>query len=317
MKKIKNLLFVLFTVSALMFSCSNSGFKNVKLEKEIDSVSYSMGVIIAAGINQGQGVDDLNPSFFANGIDDSFNKNEFLIPVEMVQPTLNNFFSKISQKKTPRNPQDSTSIIPEITITAGEVDTASYCLGMSLSDFYISLGMEEINADAVAKAIDDYFHQDQDIAIEQTNANAVVESYFNKLREKIAAENLTEGQAFLESNKNKAGIVSLENGMQYQILTEGNGKKPLETDKVSVHYHGTLIDGTIFDSSVERGTPAEFPVNGVIRGWVEILQLMPVGSKWKVFVPADLAYGENPRPGGPIGPNMLLIFDIELLAIVE
>ena len=105
--------------------------------------------------------------------------------------------------------------------------------------------------------------------------------------------------------------------MQYEIITEGTGEKPKDGDQVRVHYHGTLIDGTVFDSSVDRGEPIVFGVNQVIPGWTEALKLMPVGSKWKIYVPADLAYGKNPRPGGVIKPNMTLIFDVELLEIVK
>lgn len=127
-------------------------------------------------------------------------------------------------------------------------------------------------------------------------------------------ENLVAGQKFLEENKAKEGVVTLESGLQYQILTKGTGPLPTETDRVKCHYHGTLIDGTVFDSSVDRGEPAVFPVNGVIKGWVEALQLMPVGSKWRLFIPADLAYGER-ATGDVIKPNSALVFDVELLEI--
>jgi FKBP-type peptidyl-prolyl cis-trans isomerase FklB len=120
---------------------------------------------------------------------------------------------------------------------------------------------------------------------------------------------------FLAENRNKEGIVETASGLQYQIIAEGDGEKPGPTDQVKCHYHGTLIDGTVFDSSVQRGEPATFPVNGVIQGWVEALQMMEVGSKWRLFVPSDLAYGER-GAGGSIGPNTALIFDVELLEIV-
>ena len=124
------------------------------------------------------------------------------------------------------------------------------------------------------------------------------------------------GKKFLEENKTKEGIVTLASGMQYQVITEGTGDSPTLESKVTTHYHGTLIDGTVFDSSVDRGQPASFPVNGVIPGWTEALQLMKVGSKWKLFIPSELAYGPN-SPGGAIGPNATLIFDIELISIDE
>ena len=124
------------------------------------------------------------------------------------------------------------------------------------------------------------------------------------------------GEAFLAANKTKPGVVTTASGLQYQVITEGTGPRPLPSDKVKCHYHGTLLDGTVFDSSVDRGQPVDFPVTGVIQGWVEALQLMPVGSKWKLFLPANLAYGDN-AAGPKITPGSTLIFDVELLEIVK
>jgi len=134
-------------------------------------------------------------------------------------------------------------------------------------------------------------------------------------RNKAAGEkNRKEGDAFLAENKKKPDVVTLPSGLQYKVLQKGTGAMPKATDKVSTHYRGTLIDGTEFDSSISRGQPATFPVNRVIRGWTEALQLMPIGSKWQLFVPSDLAYGERGSPP-KIGPNATLIFEVELLGI--
>ncbi|MFD2245165.1 FKBP-type peptidyl-prolyl cis-trans isomerase [Pontibacter ruber] len=129
-----------------------------------------------------------------------------------------------------------------------------------------------------------------------------------------AAENKKEGEEFLASNKNKEGVNTLPSGLQYQVLNEGTGKTPSSTDRVTTHYHGTLIDGTVFDSSYERGQPATFPVNGVIAGWTEALQLMKEGAKWRLFIPSNLAYGSQ-GAGDAIGPNATLIFDVELISV--
>ncbi len=129
-----------------------------------------------------------------------------------------------------------------------------------------------------------------------------------------AAENLKAGQDFLEANKQKPGVVALPSGLQYQILTEGNGPKPTANDTVTCHYHGTLVDGTVFDSSVKRGQPASFPLNQVIKGWTEGVALMPTGSKWRFFIPPSLGYGSR-QVGPTIGPNSTLIFDVELISI--
>jgi FKBP-type peptidyl-prolyl cis-trans isomerase len=139
-----------------------------------------------------------------------------------------------------------------------------------------------------------------------------------KMQEKMqqAGEaNKKQGDEFLAANKSKEGVVALPSGLQYKVLTAGTGTKPTSTDSVVCNYRGTLIDGTEFDSSYKRGQPATFPVNGVIKGWTEALQLMPVGSKWQLFVPSDLAYGPQGTPGGNIGPNATLIFEVELLSI--
>ena len=130
-----------------------------------------------------------------------------------------------------------------------------------------------------------------------------------------AAENLQAGEEFLATNKTKEGVIALPSGLQYQVLTEGSGPKPSATDTVKCHYHGTLIDGTVFDSSVQRGQPAKFPLNMVIKGWTEGVQLMGEGSKWRFFIPADLGYG-NRQVSAQIGPNCALIFDVELLEIM-
>ncbi len=134
---------------------------------------------------------------------------------------------------------------------------------------------------------------------------------------KAAAANKVQGEKFLAENKTKPGVTTLPSGLQIKVLKQGNGPKPKATDTVTVHYEGKLIDGTIFDSSLKRGQPASFPVNGVIPGWTEALQLMPVGSTWQLFIPSNLAYGEHPRPGGPIGPNAVLTFEVQLLKIGE
>ncbi len=131
----------------------------------------------------------------------------------------------------------------------------------------------------------------------------------------MALSPIEKGQEFLADNAKKEGVKKLPDGLQYKVLKEGAGKKPSATDTVVVHYRGTLIDGTEFDSSYKRGQPAEFPVNRVIKGWTEALQLMTEGSKWMLYIPSTLAYGERGTPGGPIGPNETLIFEVELLKL--
>jgi FKBP-type peptidyl-prolyl cis-trans isomerase FklB len=140
----------------------------------------------------------------------------------------------------------------------------------------------------------------------------IADKLFNQKNEKAEA-NLKAGQDFLDGNRKKAGVVALPSGLQFEILVEGKGPRPVATNKVTCHYHGTLIDGTVFDSSVRRGQPATFPLNGVIKGWTEGVQLMPAGSKWRFYIPPHLAYGDR-QVSAQIGPNSTLIFDVELIS---
>lgn len=140
-----------------------------------------------------------------------------------------------------------------------------------------------------------------------------LQDLLNKKNNERNQKMIEEGQAFLAENKKREGVVELESGLQYEIMTEGTGPKPTAADNVTCHYHGTLIDGTVFDSSVQRGQPASFPLNMVISGWTEALQLMPTGSKWKLFLPPHLAYGDR-QAGAHIKPNSTLIFEVELLS---
>ena len=172
----------------------------------------------------------------------------------------------------------------------------------------------DINIAALSKGIEDSFGE-KELLINETEANKIITEHLQKSQNLKLAGNIKAGKDFLEDNKTKEGVVTLPSGLQYIVMKEGDGPQPQLTDKVTTHYHGTLIDGRVFDSSVDRGEPISFPVNGVIPGWTEALQLMKVGSKWKLFIPSELAYGENPRPGGVIEPNMVLVFEVELISI--
>lgn len=195
-------------------------------------------------------------------------------------------------------------------------DSLSYALGLSLAQFYKQQGIKTVNTVMVSRGINDALKGGKTLLTEE-QMNLCITNNLEKMKEEKSSVNKKAGEDFLAGNKSKAGIVSLPSGLQYQILKEGTGPKPSISDTVKCHYHGTLIDGTVFDSSVDRGQPAEFPVGGVIKGWVEALPLMPVGSKWKLFIPADLAYGNYSPPGSKIGPGSALIFDVELLDIVN
>ncbi|WP_217447704.1 FKBP-type peptidyl-prolyl cis-trans isomerase [Maribellus comscasis] len=199
-------------------------------------------------------------------------------------------------------------------------DSASYAIGFLVGannkqQLESAPGGDEMNIETMATAFRTASLGEEGVITEE-EANEIVRKFFTSAGEKEAQSNLEEGNAFLEQNKSREGVQVTESGLQYEVLTEGTGDKPAAEDQVRVHYHGTLIDGTVFDSSVEDGEPAVFRVNQVIPGWTEALQLMPVGSKWKIYLPANLAYGER-SAGADIGPNSALIFEVELLEIVK
>lgn len=190
----------------------------------------------------------------------------------------------------------------------------SYALGLSIGNNFRTSGITQVDLDSFQKGLQ---HVLEDSTPEMTyeEAKQIINDYFVELQEEKLNLNKKAGEEFLSINKGKEGVITLSSGLQYQILKSGDGPKPSATDQVRCHYHGTLIDGTVFDSSVQRGEPAIFGVNQVIRGWVEALQLMPVGSKWRLFIPSDLAYGAS-GAGQSIEPNSTLIFDVELLNII-
>ncbi|HMM02557.1 MAG: FKBP-type peptidyl-prolyl cis-trans isomerase [Dysgonomonas sp.] len=194
------------------------------------------------------------------------------------------------------------------------MDKISYALGLSIGNNFLSSGIKKVDFEAFLKGMQDVINE-APLAMSYDEAKEVMNDYFTKLQGERLEVNLKAGEEFLAINKNRPGVVTLPSGLQYEILKEGNGSKPKATDQVKCHYHGTLIDGTVFDSSVERGQPATFGVNQVIPGWVEALQLMPVGSKWKLFIPSNLAYGKA-GAGQSIEPNSTLIFEVEILDIV-
>ena len=206
------------------------------------------------------------------------------------------------------------STAAQAPVMKNALDSFSYALGLSMAGFYKEQGIKEINTALVTKALKDV--QTGKPMLDDAQVNNCIVNYMQLKKGEVAAPNKKEGQAFLEANKKKEGVVTLPSGLQYKIIKEGTGPKPTAGDRVKVHYQGSLLNGKVFDSSIERGEPATFGVSEVIPGWTEALQLMPVGSKWQIFIPSELGYGDA-GAGQDIKPGSTLMFDVELLEIVK
>lgn len=194
------------------------------------------------------------------------------------------------------------------------MDKFSYGLGMGIGQNLLSMGVSDVNVDDFVAAIKAVLSGEKP---EMTHAEAqkVVNDRFQELSEQAYAKMKEEGEAFLAANSKKEGVVTLPSGLQYEVLVEGTGKQPTASDRVQCHYEGTLIDGTLFDSSIKRGEPAVFGVTQVIPGWVEALQLMKEGAKWRLYIPYQMAYGEH-GAGEMIPPYSALIFEVELIKVL-
>jgi len=209
----------------------------------------------------------------------------------------------------------------ENLVLKNQKDKVSYSIGMAMGKDFKKQSIE-IDPDILLKGLKDALSGGKVLLTDQEMTEAInglrkeMMAKQQELLKKLAEKNKAEGEAFLAENKKKEGVTTLPNGLQYKVIKGGSGKKPTLTDTVTMNYRGTLIDGTEFDSSYKRGQPATFPVNGLIPGWTEALQLMQVGSKWQLFVPPNLGYGER-GAGRDIGPNATLIFEMELISIAE
>jgi len=209
-----------------------------------------------------------------------------------------------------------------MTVDLNDKDSKlSYALGLDVGSSFTRLPMN-VDLDAFCAGVTDVFNCDKEPQLTKEEFEATMLEFQNMIKERgeeiqkeLATENQNVGTEFLNKNKERAEVTVTESGLQYEVITKGNGKTPLLTDTVKVHYQGTLIDNTEFDSSIKRGKPAVFPVNGVIPGWTEALQIMSVGSKYRLVIPANLAYAER-GAGQMIGPNATLIFEVELLDIL-
>ena len=217
-----------------------------------------------------------------------------------------------------KQPAKTTATIPTVAaaparLLNNQTDSLSYAIGVNIGSAMKSQGLDSLNVNTLGKAIESVLGGDS-LLINDQAANMFLSEYFQNRQRRVAEENKKAGEQFLTENKAKTGVTTTASGLQYQVLQEGTGARPGPNDRVTVHYTGTTLKGEKFDSSYDRGTPATFPVGGVIPGWTEAMQLMKAGSKYKLFIPAELAYGEN-GSGPAIGPNSVLVFDVELISV--
>lgn len=287
MKQALNILAIagllIFTVS----SCTGYKEKTVELGNEIDSVSYSFGYV------NGKIVRDYH-------LQNDSSKNGFEDLMKGIEEGLK--ADKNSNQETAQAEELGTMIGNQLRTTEDFYGDSTLSIDFDLVRQGLINGMKKYDDQMTSEAAGEYF-------------NKTMERLMQKRMENQHGANKKAGEDFLAQNAGKAGVTTTASGLQYEVIKMGSGAKPVETDRVKVHYHGTLIDGTVFDSSVQRGTPAEFGVNQVIRGWVEGLQLMPVGSKFKFYIPQELAYGAQDQ--GQIKPFSMLIFEVELLEILK
>ena len=215
-----------------------------------------------------------------------------------------------------KKPVPKTNATPAKAATPmTSTDSLSYSIGVQVASYYKMQGLENINTEYLKKAFNDVLNN-KPLTITEEECNMKIQQKLQEFMSKKTSVAKEAGEKFLEENKKRPGVVTLPSGLQYEVLTKGTGAIPKATDTVTAHYIGALIDGTEFDNSYKRGEALTIPVSGVIHGWVEALQLMPVGSKWKLFIPSDLAYGDR-GAGGAIPGGSALVFEIELLSIVN
>jgi FKBP-type peptidyl-prolyl cis-trans isomerase FklB len=206
----------------------------------------------------------------------------------------------------------SPAFTQKTTLMTNKLDSVSYSLGIVLGTSIHQAGIKEFNDQLFMQGIRDVNGGEQQ-GLTVDEANMTLNAYLSEMSEKKAVLNLIEGQKFLAENAKKEGVVTLPSGLQYKVIIEGEGASPADTSMVTVHYTGTFIDGKVFDSSIERGEPVQFPVNGVIPGWTEALQLMKPGANWMLYIPSELGYGQQSPRG--IEPNSVLIFDVRLISV--
>ena len=320
--KIKSIT-VLGLIATIAFTSCNKQKRQDSLTTEIDSVSYALGLDMANKIEAN--FPNANGAAFIGGYEDAADTTSVKIDIKDIDGILRTFFQKKQMEAAARAADSTAADVEKVNTNTtpnllGEYDSVSYALGLDMA-LKMKPSFEEINDPLFIQGYRDLGNEK--VLLELEGLDNILRTFFMARQQKQAEEQANkdfgqvkeDGLKFLEENKAKEGVVVTESGLQYKVIKEGNGTKPAATDNVTVHYHGTTPDGTVFDSSVDRGTPASFGLNQVIKGWTEGLQLMGEGAKFTFFIPQELAYGANPRGGGPIQPFMPLVFEVELIKV--
>jgi FKBP-type peptidyl-prolyl cis-trans isomerase len=314
---IRNVANLGLAVAMVAFTSCNNEKRQASLNSEIDSVSYALGLDISKNI--ANVFKQANKTAIIQGFKDSADSTA----IKITDPSgvLRNFFMK-KQQDAMAKAKDSLAVTEEEAVNTNntanlltENDSVSYAIGLDIST-RLKPTFPDIKDDLFIQAITESADSTK-VLLDPKEINNIVNAYFKKQQEAKSVEAKADGLKFLAENKVKEGVVTTESGLQYTVLKEGNSTKPGATDNVTVHYHGTTPDGTVFDSSVDRGEPTSFGLNQVIKGWTEGVQLMGVGAKYKFVIPQELAYGANAPQGGqgPIKNFMPLVFEVELISI--
>jgi FKBP-type peptidyl-prolyl cis-trans isomerase FkpA len=282
------------------------------LTSDRDKVSYMVGMDVGKSIAPAG--PDLDVAAFQRAVRNAFDGGKPLIAEDKVQPLAQALMQRIAARSG-KAPADGK--VPDVA-----KEQVGYLVGADVGRSLAPI-KDEIDVEVFAQAVRTVLANGKPL-LQQAEADALRSAFSQRIQGKMQAQaaaladrNKAEGAAFLAKNKTVKGVFTTPSGLQYMVLRQGAGERPLPSDRVRVNYHGTLLDGTVFDSSYERGQPAEFALDQVIPGWTEGLGLMPVGGKYRFWIPGELAYGAKGTPGGPIGPNATLVFDVELMAVLR
>jgi len=324
--KIRNLLLIMTAATSTMVSCQNGG-SSLSIETKTDSISYIMGASDGENLIENFGKEQLDTlidvKMYFDALKAYINGKELKYDIEANRDAVQNFFREYYDVKMKQR-RDSTSTAI-FTPSKERTDSVSYIMGAldgkSIKEGFTKDGLDTLLSLPIYLDAFVSVGKGGEPKIATKENMPMLREFFQQLQEQKLltqyGDNKKAGEEYLAVNKGNSDVTETPSGLQYEVITEGNGPKPTRADRVKVNYHGTLIDGTVFDSSVERGEPVEFGVGQVIPGWTEALQMMPVGSKWKITIPYNLAYGTREMQGSPIKPYSVLIFEVELLEIVK